>query len=191
MVTGGIRSGWGQSEFNLGRDEMSAIGYEMLGGREMATRALKARARKSSEQTTREVRCEIPSIEWEKRYRRSLSSRMRRAFPAISMLGLSVYLITISAVSIYDMALTIKYPFSLKELELNPVGRWMMSLDQLPCGGLPDLSYFLLAKFLGTGIVMSVLFWLVVRRARIGHLVGLGVATCQLILAFYLHYGEI
>jgi len=148
---------------------MSAIGYEMLGGREMATR--------SDASTTK--RSEIPSIEWEKRYRRSLSSRMRRVFPVISMLGLSVYLITISAVSIYDMALTIKYPFSLKELELNPVGRWMMSLDQIPCGGLPDLSYFLLAKFLGTWIVMSVLFWLVVRRARIGHLVGLGVAACR------------
>ena len=185
-----------QSEFNLGRDEMSAIGYEMLGGREMSTRGEVSKkvavgSRVARNRNTSLQRCEIPSIEWEKRYRRSLSSRMRPVCPVISTLGLSVYLITISAVSIYDMALTIKYPFSLKELELNPVGRWMMGLDQIPCGGLPDLSYFLLAKFLGTWIVMSVLFWLVVRRKRIGHLVGLGVAACQLILAFYLHYGEI
>jgi len=133
----------------------------------------------------------IPSIEWEKRYSRSFSSWLRRMWPVISTLGLCMYLGTIAAVSIYDMALTIKYPFSLKELELNPVGRWLMSLDRIPCGRIPNLGLFLGAKFLGTVTVMGVLFWLVGRSGRIGHSVGMGVASCQIALAIYLHYGEI
>lgn len=133
----------------------------------------------------------IPSIEWEKRYTRSFSSWLRRVWPVISTVGLCIYLGTIAAVSIYDMALTIKYPFSLKELELNPVGRWLMSLDRLPCGKMPDLGLFLGAKFLGTATVMGVLYWLVGRSGRIGHSVGMGVAACQIVLAIYLHYGEI
>lgn len=133
----------------------------------------------------------IPSIEWEKRYTRSFSSWLRRVWPVISAVGLCVYLGTIAAVSIYDMALTIKYPFSLKELELNPVGRWLMSLDRIPCGKIPDLGLFLGAKFLGTVTVMGVLCWLVGRSGRIGHSVGMGVALFQIVLAIYLHFGEV
>ena len=158
-----------------------AIRYREMVAEELSTEGLRVG----------EVGGGIPSIEWEKRYTRSFSSWLRRMWPVLSTVGLCIYLGTIAAVSIYDLALTIKYPLSLKELELNPVGRWLMSLDRLPSGRMPDLGLFLGAKFLGTATVMGVLFWLVGRSGRIGHSVGMGVAVCQIALAIYLHFGEV
>lgn len=168
-----------------------AIRYREMVAEEFATEELSTEELATEGLRVSEVGGGIPSIEWEKRYTRSFSSWLRGVWPVISTVGLCVYLGTIAAVSIYDMALTIKYPLSLKELELNPVGRWLMSLDRLPSGRIPDLGLFLGAKFLGTVTVMGVLFWLVGRSGRIGHSVGMGVAACQIALAIYLHYGEI
>lgn len=109
----------------------------------------------------------------------------------ISNALLFLYLIVIGAISAYDMLLTIRYAESLRQLEMNPIGRWLMQLDQLPKGSIPDVTLFLIAKGLGTLIVLSVIFFMTQRRAHLGHPVGLGVSACQLMLVFYLCYGTI
>jgi len=101
-----------------------------------------------------------------------------------------IYLFIIAAVSIYDMLLTIRYADTLKSLEQNPLGRWMMRLDEIEQGISPDLTLFLSVKSLGTILVMLALMALVRYRARLGHPVGLGVAMCQLVLLWYLTLGE-
>ena len=101
------------------------------------------------------------------------------------------YLAVIGAISFYDMILTVRYAESLKQLELNPVGRWLMQLDHLPKNSIPDVSLFLLAKGFGTAIVLLVIFWITRRRARLGHPIGMGVSLCQILLAVYLCYGSL
>jgi hypothetical protein len=104
---------------------------------------------------------------------------------------LSVYLTVIGAISFYDMVLTVRYAETLKQLELNPVGRWLMQLDQIPKNTEPDLTSFLFAKGLGTAIVLLVIFIMTQRRARLGHPIGFGVSLCQVVLAMYLCYGTV
>ncbi len=105
-------------------------------------------------------------------------------------LSVTMYLFIISAVSIYDMLMTVRYADTLKYMEQNPFGRWMMRLDELEHGVPPDLTLFLSVKSLGTVLVMLVLFGLVRYRARLGHPVAIGVSICQLMLLWYLTLGE-
>ena len=106
-------------------------------------------------------------------------------------MSLAAYMLVIGAISLYDMVLTVRYAESLKQLELNPVGRWLMQLDQLPKDATPDLTVFLFAKGMGTAIVLLVILMMTLRRARIGHPVGVGVSLCQIMLAMYLCYGSL
>jgi hypothetical protein len=121
---------------------------------------------------------------------------MNPSVPGITMRSVSnflltVYLTVIGAISLYDMVLTVRYSETLKQLELNPIGRWLMQLDQIPKDSLPDLTFFLAAKGLGTVIVLLVIFLMTQRRARLGHPVGAGVSLCQIVLAMYLCYGTV
>ena len=106
-----------------------------------------------------------------------------------SYLFLFIYMIIIGAVSCYDMLMTIRYAESLRQLELNPVGRWLMRLDHIPKNSIPDVTNFLIAKGLGTVFVLLVIWIITRRRARIGHPVGFGVSLCQIVLVLYLCYG--
>ncbi len=126
------------------------------------------------------------------------SSRLARFAPrfncpnwsrVFSYLFLSIYMIIIGTVSCYDMLLTIRYAESLRQLELNPIGRWLMRLDHIPNNSIPDVTNFLIAKGLGTVFVLWVIWIITRRRARIGHPVGFGVSLCQLALVLYLCYG--
>jgi len=110
---------------------------------------------------------------------------------AVSNFLLTIYMVTIGAISLYDMVLTVRYSETLRQLELNPIGRWLVQLDQLPKNSLPDLTWFLAAKGLGTAIVLLVIFTITRRRARLGHPVGAGVSLCQIVLAMYLCYGTV
>jgi hypothetical protein len=114
----------------------------------------------------------------------------RFGWPLASRAITPIYLFIIAAVSIYDMLLTIRYADTLKSLEQNPLGRWMMRLDEIEHGISPDLTLFLSVKSIGTILVMLALLALVRYRARLGHPVGLGVAMCQLVLLWYLTLGE-
>ncbi|MCU0708833.1 MAG: hypothetical protein MUF23_11130 [Pirellula sp.] len=99
---------------------------------------------------------------------------------------IALHCFIIALVSIYDMYLTVKYAQYLKYMEQNPVGRWLMQLDQLKNGAMPDLTLFLSAKSVGTLLVLLILALLYHHRRRIGHPVALGVTSFQVVLAWYL-----
>jgi len=108
----------------------------------------------------------------------------------VAVLSVSTYLAIISIVAVYDIQLTIKYALFLKQQEQNPIGRWLMNLDQISVNSMPDITLFLVLKAIGTITVLVVIVSLVRWRARVGHPVGLSVAAFQIGLACYLTYME-
>jgi hypothetical protein len=108
------------------------------------------------------------------------------AFWYSSSIAIACYLSVVASVSFYDLFLTVKYAESLEHMEMNPVGRWLMGLDYLKFGQQPDITFFLAMKTFGTLVVLFVMYSLFKRATRIGHPVALGVASFQLVLAFYL-----
>jgi hypothetical protein len=86
------------------------------------------------------------------------------------------------------MILTVLYAPHLKSLEQNPVGRWLMQLDQISNNELPDLTLFLSVKSLLTIVVITVLAFLYFKYRRIGQPVALGVTSFQILLAMYLTF---
>lgn len=104
-----------------------------------------------------------------------------------------VYLLVIATVAIYDIYLTFLYQKTLYEMELNPIGRWIMGLDNLEIPGVypvepPNVLPFLLLKATGTLIVLGAVSFLVARWGRVGHGVGIGVSAFQLGLAAFLTF---
>jgi hypothetical protein len=106
-----------------------------------------------------------------------------------SVLSSVTYLSLVGSVSLYDIVLTILYAPYLKHAEQNPVGRWLMGLDHLKLGELPDLTLFLTLKSIGTVFVLATMHCLILWRSQLGHPVALGVSLCQLVLAAYLTFG--
>jgi len=98
------------------------------------------------------------------------------------------YLIVVASVAVYDISLTIRYWRSLKQMEENPIGRWLMNLDRIEEGSMPNLSLFIAMKLIGTIIVLLTIYAMVTRSSRLGHPVGVGVSCFQLVLAFYLTF---
>ena len=105
-----------------------------------------------------------------------------------SAISTVTYLIVIAAVAIYDILLTIQYRESLKQLEENPIGRWLMNLDQADELAASDLALFLVMKSIGTIIVLVTVYTLIKRRIRIGHPIAAGVTSFQLGLAAHLTF---
>ena len=106
-----------------------------------------------------------------------------------SYLSIATYLTVVATVAIYDMILTVRYWQSLKQMEENPVGRWLMNLDQIENGAVPNLTLFISMKAIGTIIVLLTIAFLVTRKSRLGHPVATGVSSFQLGLATYLTFG--
>jgi len=105
-----------------------------------------------------------------------------------SWVSLVSYLTIIGGVSLYDIYLTIRYAESLQQYEANPVGRWLMGLDALARGECPDVSLFVGCKTFGTLVVLAVLALLVVRFARFGHPIAMGVSLFQISLGYFLTF---
>lgn len=105
-----------------------------------------------------------------------------------SVISLLSYLTVVSCVSLYDIHLTILYAKYLKCLEENPVGRWLMDLDDVAYNQSPDLTMFLLMKVLGTLVVLGAIVRLIRWRSELGHPVAMGVSLFQLVLAGYLTF---
>lgn len=95
----------------------------------------------------------------------------------------------IGFVSAYDSYLTVMYVDSLQGLELNPVGRFMMGLDEPLNGYTPHIALFLGCKFAGTVLVLFILQILWIWRRQLGSMVALKVAAAQTLLAFMLLFG--
>jgi len=127
---------------------------------------------------------------------RSRSRKLRGSFNVNLKNGLALsvsiaaYLSIVASVAIYDVFLTIRYWRSLKQMEENPMGRWLMNLDQIQDGVMPNLTLFITAKSFGTLLVLAAIVILVLRYSRIGHPVALGVSGFQLGLATYLTYAN-
>lgn len=96
----------------------------------------------------------------------------------------------IGFVSAYDSYLTVMYVDSLQGLELNPVGRYMMGLDDPINGYTPHIAMFLGCKFAGTILVLFVLQILWIWRRHLSSMVAMKVAFAQTLLAFMLLFGS-
>lgn len=94
--------------------------------------------------------------------------------------------LTIGVVSAYDIFLTVKYFESLPNMELNPVGRWLMMLDEGPDCRLHQIAAFIAAKFAGNFIALCVIELLAAWRPRMSTAVALSVAAFQIGLLCYL-----
>ncbi len=88
--------------------------------------------------------------------------------------------VLIGLVSLYDMYLVIAYKSTILQMEENPICLELIRWD--PVG----LSYFLLAKFLGTAVVLTVLLALYARNRRLAMPVIGGVAAFQIGLLMYM-----
>ncbi len=94
------------------------------------------------------------------------------------------------AVSAFDTYLTIKYAESLDIYEQNPLGRWLMGLDQGPVCETQQIAAFITAKFVGTLLVLLVIQGLAYWRIRVAGLVATPIAMAQLYLVLHLVFGE-
>ncbi len=92
----------------------------------------------------------------------------------------------IGCVSAFDTYLTIKYAESLDVYEQNPLGRWLMGLDNGPVCDTQQIAAFITAKFLGTLLVLIVIQGLAYWRVRVAGLVATPVALAQLYLVIHL-----
>ena len=89
----------------------------------------------------------------------------------------------IIAISATDSYLSFKYSDFLYEMELNPVGRWLIELD----GG--DVALFAGVKLFGTWLAFVMASFLFFKKTSWGLLASLGVACFQGGLLCYLTMG--
>ena len=95
----------------------------------------------------------------------------------------------IGVVSAYDIYLTIKYVEYLGDYELNPVGRWLMGLDNGPSCELKQVAGFITAKFVGNFLVLCVIELVASWRHHLATAVAAPVVVFQMWLLYFLLYG--
>ncbi len=96
----------------------------------------------------------------------------------------------IGVVSAYDIFLTIKYVESLPMMELNPIGRWLMMLDNQTNCQLSQIAAFIASKFAGNFLALCVIELLANWKPRMSSAVALAVALFQLWLLYFLLFGD-
>ena len=96
----------------------------------------------------------------------------------------------ILVVSAADIYLTVKYVESLPELELNPVGRWLLGFDNGPECKLQHAAAFITAKFAGNVLVLATIEMLAHFRFRQVGFVAAAVALFQILLGVFLCYAD-
>lgn len=112
-----------------------------------------------------------------------LSRVFRLAKQRRSELVFAACCLLVVAVSVHDAMLVFLNADIIGEVERNPVGRWLIDLQ----GG--EIWLFMAMKLVGTAVVCTVLVTLYELRARLALVVGGGVASCQLVLLWYLTFG--
>lgn len=84
--------------------------------------------------------------------------------------------------SLYDIFVTIKTQSTLIEMELNPVARWLIMLDD-------GIALFITLKCAGNIVVILLLAHLMAAKPRIGWPVAWGLVILQtILLAILLHF---
>lgn len=97
--------------------------------------------------------------------------------------------LTIGLVSAVDVFLTLKYVNSLPQYELNPIGRWLMSLDSSTECQLSQISCFITAKFAGNFLTLSIIELLCHWKRHVASAVAAAIACFQLMLLYFLLCG--
>ena len=95
----------------------------------------------------------------------------------------------IGVVSAYDIFLTIKYFESLPAMELNPIGRWLMSLDTGPECQLDQIAGFISAKFVGNFLVLATIELVSHWKRVMASAIAFILAGFQLLLFYFLLTG--
>lgn len=107
-----------------------------------------------------------------------------------SVWGLLACKCIILVVSAFDIYLTVKYVEFLPELELNPVGRWLLGVDKGPRCDLQQAAAFITAKFAGNVLVLAIIealaHW---GFRRVGFVAG-AVALFQILLGIFLCFAD-
>ncbi len=107
-----------------------------------------------------------------------------------SVWGLLICKCIILAVSALDIYLTVKYVESMPQLELNPVGRWLLGVDNGPECKLQHAAAFITAKYAGNVLVLAIIELLAhCRFRRVGFVAG-AVALFQIVLGMFLLYAD-
>ncbi len=107
-----------------------------------------------------------------------------------SVWGLLVCKCIILTVSAVDIYLTVKYVESMPQLELNPVGRWLLGVDNGPECKLQHAAAFITAKFAGNVLVLAIIEMLAhCGFRRVGFVAG-AVALFQIMLGLFLLYAD-
>ncbi len=107
-----------------------------------------------------------------------------------SVWGLLACKCIILVVSAFDIYLTVKYVEYLPELELNPVGRWLLGVDKGPRCDLQQAAAFITAKFAGNVLVLAIIETLAhCRFRRVGFVAG-AVALFQILLGVFLCFAD-
>lgn len=88
--------------------------------------------------------------------------------------------LVIGAVAAYDTYLTVQFQETMHLLEQNPVGRWLIQMND------GSVALFVGAKFVGTILVLGAIPLLYLRQRTLGVVVASGVAVCQVVLLCYL-----
>jgi hypothetical protein len=88
----------------------------------------------------------------------------------------------VAAVSVHDAMLIVLNRADIGEYEWNPVGRWLIELQD------GEVWLFVFVKLVGTAVVCALLVTLYQFRARLALLASGGVAVFQMILLWYLTF---
>jgi hypothetical protein len=100
-----------------------------------------------------------------------------------SSLLLMVLWLFIGTVAAYDVYLSVKYQDTLRFQELNPVGQWLLKIDN------GSVAVFMGCKFLGTMITLGVVIVLYCYKRHLGLTVASALACAQAMVAGYLLFG--
>ena len=87
--------------------------------------------------------------------------------------------------------LTVKYVEFLPQLELNPIGRWLLELDNGPECKLQNAAAFITAKFAGNVLVLAIIEMLAHCRFRRVGFVAAAVALFQILLGLFMCYADL
>ena len=107
-----------------------------------------------------------------------------------SVWGLLVCKCIILVVSALDIYLTVKYVEYMPQLELNPVSRLLLGIDNGPECKLQHAAAFITAKFAGNVLVLAIIEMLAHCRFRSVGFVAAAVALFQILLGLFLLYAD-
>ncbi len=112
-----------------------------------------------------------------------LLRRSRNVVASRGLIMLSVAMLIIAAISLYDVYWSFKTQEILYEVERNPIGRWLIAADS------GDVALFMTLKTLGPMIVLGAIpmtYWF---KKWWGMTAAIAVCAFQFVLFLYITFG--